>query len=53
MLGSCERMAMRADAGRVRRKRKTNSSMSVVLPAPPGPVMPTTRQVCIGAAADD
>src|SRR5579885_3508140 len=40
-LGSCDKMAMRPRGARFR-KRNTSSSMSVVLPAPPGPVTPMT-----------
>src|SRR5258708_2023007 len=42
LLGSCERIASRSP-GRAARKRRTSSSINVVLPDPPGPVMPITR----------
>src|SRR3954466_6228062 len=41
MLGSCERIATRAD-GSASSCRRTSSSMRGVLPAPPGPVTPIT-----------
>ena len=45
-LGSCDKIAIRA-FGSLRKNRRTNSSINVVLPAPPGPVNPMTFEFLI------